>query len=316
MSNQYKLLIVKNRFTGKINISSGLEWFKKNTPVEMTTEEIVTDFDVTTEKVSNATFSGVICGDDIYQKLRTVIPEGKYHAVVFIYGNQLDGIRVNVSKSLPLYPGTDLIQLCHTTDGGKKLNHEIFHTFIHRLQRQQIMVDDPMDIVPVDGVYMKYFNDSDLDAVPSNRSIALERIKPYWDKITNIMVVPPLVVTKYKYFSMSEFTDNSGRHTFSELDATFRTLLDKMRSECGFPFKITSGYRTDAENRILADAVPDSSHTSRLAVDIYCIDSAKRDKIINVAKANGIRRIGIGANFVHIDIDSTKPQDVLWTYYK
>lgn len=193
---QYKLLLVRNRFTEKIKIQEGLDWFKANTPLEMVTEELITDFDVTTEKISNATYSGVICGDDIYPKLRSKIPEGKYNAVVFMYGNDLAGIRVNVSKVLPLYPGTDLIQLCQTTDGGKALNHEIFHTFIHRLQRQQVMVEDPMDSVIVDGIVRYYYNNEMLDAKPSNRSIAIERIAPYWDKVANILILnqtPPVV---------------------------------------------------------------------------------------------------------------------------
>jgi hypothetical protein len=183
----YKVLIVRNRYKKKLKLSKGLDWFKKRTPIEIVTEELVTDFDVTTEHISNQSYAGVICGDDIYPKLRTVIPEGKYHAVVFVYGNQLDGIRVNVAKALPLYPGTDLIQLCTVSDSGKSLNHEIFHTFIHRLQRQQVMIEDPMDRVVVDGIWQNYYNNSNLDAKPSNRSIAIERITPYWDKITTII---------------------------------------------------------------------------------------------------------------------------------
>ena len=75
----YKLLLVKNRYTKTLNFKKGLEWFKINTPLDVIiADEISTDFEVTTEKISNATYSGVICGDDIYPKLRTVIEEGKY----------------------------------------------------------------------------------------------------------------------------------------------------------------------------------------------------------------------------------------------
>src|SRR3990167_7609997 len=190
--NQYKLLIVKNRYTKSLDLKKGLDWFKNNTPLEMTTEEISTDFDVTTFQIQNATYKGVICGEDIYPKLRTVVPEGKYHAVVFVYGNSLNCIRMNVAPFMPLYPGTDLIQLVKLNDYGKALNHEIFHTFIHRLQRQQIMVEDPMDAVVVNGEIEYYFNNTNLDAKPSNRTIALERIAPYWDKIKNILVLTPV----------------------------------------------------------------------------------------------------------------------------
>lgn len=119
----------------------------------------------------------------------------------------------------------------------------------------------------------------------------------------------------YKWFKMEEKTDAQGKHTFSELDPTWRALCDKMRGECGFPWKITSGYRTKEENDVLQNSVDGSAHISRLACDIYCVDSTKRDKIVNVAKANGITRIGIGKTFVHLDIDKSKPQNVMWTYY-
>ena len=81
----YKLLIVRNRFTKTLNIQKGLDWFKNNTPLEVVVaDEISTEFDTTTEKISGqGGRAGVIAGDDIYDKLRTVIAEGKYHAVVF-----------------------------------------------------------------------------------------------------------------------------------------------------------------------------------------------------------------------------------------
>lgn len=128
-------------------------------------------------------------------------------------------------------------------------------------------------------------------------------------------VVIKKLATTYKYFTMAEKTDATGKHSFGELDEKFRSLLDKMRGECGFAWKITSGYRTQAENDAMSNSVSDSAHVSRLAVDVYCIDSAKRDTIVNVAKANGIKRIGIGQNFVHLDVDKTKPQGVMWHYY-
>ena len=90
--------------------------------------------------------------------------------------------------------------------------------------------------------------------------------------------------------------------------------LDAIRSECGFPLKITSGYRTPAYNATLKDAVIDSAHTLGLAVDLYCIDSAKRFAIIKSALKNDINRIGISPTFVHLDIDPSKPQNVFWLY--
>jgi len=189
---KYNLLIVRNRFKKKLKLQSGLEWFKKNTPLDVViADEISTDFDVTTAKIANATYKGVMCGEDIIPKLRTVVPEGKYHAVVFIYGNSLDGIRVNVAPVMPIYEGTNLIQLINYDDNGKTLNHEIFHTFFQRIRRQGIVIDDPMDSVTIDGKVYPYFNNKSLKDKPSNRTIAIERLAPYWNQVINIPLATP-----------------------------------------------------------------------------------------------------------------------------
>jgi len=90
--------------------------------------------------------------------------------------------------------------------------------------------------------------------------------------------------------------------------------IDAMRTECAFPFRITSGYRTPAYNATLKDSVTDSAHTLGLAVDISCTDSTKRSKMIRSAFNNGITRIGISETFLHFDIDPKKPQNVVWIY--
>jgi len=180
----YKLLIVKNRYTKRLSLSKYLDWFKKNTPITIETEEIKTDFDVESQKVSNGTFSGVICKNTILEKLKTVVDENKYHVVVFIYGNDLDGIRVSccngVGRKDFLYPNTDVIQLAKVNDSGKTLNHEIFHSFFARLSRNGIIIEDCMDT---------YMNDSDLtvdDNINTNREMALKKLQPYWSQICEL----------------------------------------------------------------------------------------------------------------------------------
>jgi len=115
------------------------------------------------------------------------------------------------------------------------------------------------------------------------------------------------VSTTYKYFSKYEVAK-------WKLKPELFALLDKMRGECGFPFVITSGLRTKAENDALKDSVSDSSHLSGLAVDLSCTDSTKRFKLIDVALKNGINRIGVAKTFIHLDISKTLPQGVIWTY--
>ncbi len=304
---KYNILVIRNRYTKNPNFTKWIEWFKTNTPLEIVmTDHIDTSFEVTTKQVGNATFSGVVCGDDIFEKLRTIVPQGKYHAVVFLYGNDLAGIRVNISDPRSLFPGTYLIQLFQDGDGGKALNHEIFHTFFHRLRAQGINLTDPMDSVVYNGQVIPYFQDQDPDAVPSNRSIAKASLAPFWDKITTITpttVITPLPVDTYKWFKMTEKTGSL--HTFGDLDSKLRSILDTARDKAGVPFVLTSGYRTISENAAVGGVV-NSSHIKRLAADILCTDGIKLSAIIR-----GILTCGtpvfleIANKHVHIDIDSS-----------
>jgi len=126
-----------------------------------------------------------------------------------------------------------------------------------------------------------------------------------------VTVKDPII--EYKYFKLTEKT--GGGHTVAELNPALMVILDKMREECGFPFVITSGVRTKAENSKLEDSVSNSAHLYGLAVDIRCRNSTERYKMIESLYKNGIRRWGEGKNFIHIDIDTMKAQDVAWHYY-
>ena len=179
---QYKILLIRNRYDKKIDIARyTTEWFKKYTPLELIIEELVTNFDVTTEKVSNGTYQGVIVGGDIVDKLKTVVPEGKYNAVVFVYGNNLAGIRASCCNGsggqFPLYKDTELIQVCEVDDGGKTINHELFHAFFYKARKCQIPLNDNMDTYYFDKIL-------EVDSIiNTNREIALIALTPYWDKI-------------------------------------------------------------------------------------------------------------------------------------
>ncbi|MCK9371290.1 D-Ala-D-Ala carboxypeptidase family metallohydrolase [Candidatus Dojkabacteria bacterium] len=118
----------------------------------------------------------------------------------------------------------------------------------------------------------------------------------------------------WKYFKLTEWTNSQHTHTVAELKTELVDLLDKMRGECGFPFIITSGFRTKTENNSLINAVKDSAHTKGESVDIAITDSTKRMKIISSAFMNGIKRVGISPTFIHLDISKTLPSGVIWLY--
>lgn len=115
---------------------------------------------------------------------------------------------------------------------------------------------------------------------------------------------------RIRFFRMSEFAcPCCGR---VELDATFVLKLDLAREIAGVPFVITSGYRCPAHNAEVG-GVKQSAHMAGLAADIACPDSVTRLKILRGLIVAGFRRIGIGKNFVHCDVDTSKPNNV-WLY--
>lgn len=181
----FNILVIKNRYTKNIDFSKGIEWFEKKTPLKVKVTEISTDFDMTFKQVGNATYTGVVA-DGIKEQLRKIIPEGKYHTVVLVYGNKATGIRVSVCEDEPLYLGTEFVQVVKLTDKGKTFNHETVHSLFRRLIRMGVPVEDPMDYVRVNDKTIAYYNDGDLDSKDSNRAIALERLAPHWDKLLTI----------------------------------------------------------------------------------------------------------------------------------
>lgn len=91
--------------------------------------------------------------------------------------------------------------------------------------------------------------------------------------------------------------------------------LNQAREMAGIPFIITSGYRCQRHNEEVG-GVPTSAHTKGLAVDIAFKNSNQCFKIVRSLYDAGFKRIGINfaKSFVHCDIDTSKPQNVLFKY--
>ena len=98
------------------------------------------------------------------------------------------------------------------------------------------------------------------------------------------------------------------------IDSDLLLLLERVRVNLSRPIVITSGYRCPTYNAKIG-GVPNSAHVYGYAVDIRVKSSQERYSFVSQFLKEGIRRMGIGANFIHIDIDPNKPQDVIWTYY-
>jgi len=97
---------------------------------------------------------------------------------------------------------------------------------------------------------------------------------------------------------------------------TFRAFLAKLqdaRNLACIPFVITSGYRCKSHNKAIGGKA-DSSHLKGLAADIRAQTSSERFAIVDGLIKAGFVRVGIGKSFVHVDMDSSKPQRLMWVY--
>lgn len=113
------------------------------------------------------------------------------------------------------------------------------------------------------------------------------------------------------YFTKEEFAcPCCGENYF---DMNVAEMLDRARKLANIPFKITSGFRCTDHNESVGGS-PTSSHLNGTAVDIECLNSAYRMIMVEELLAAGFSRIGVANNFIHVDYDLNKTQDVLWTY--
>lgn len=113
----------------------------------------------------------------------------------------------------------------------------------------------------------------------------------------------------YKYFTKEEFACRETGE--NKIVSEFIQKLDELREECGFPFYISSGYRSPRHS---LEAVKDKpgTHTLGIAADIAVSDGVQRRKIVETALSLGFGGIGVAKTFIHVDIRETTP--VIWTY--
>ena len=121
-------------------------------------------------------------------------------------------------------------------------------------------------------------------------------------------------MTEYRYFTQKDFDNCNPPCKLEEMDEKFMKKLDIARQIAKIPFIATSGFRSQIwEQEQGRDGT--SSHTKGLAIDLKAQDSINRYKLINSLLSVGLNRIGIGKNFIHVDIDKDKPSNVIWHYY-
>ena len=83
------------------------------------------------------------------------------------------------------------------------------------------------------------------------------------------------------------------------------------RGRAAIPFNVLSWNRCKAHNTNIKGSRT-SSHLTGWAIDIACIDSMQRFKIVKELLGAGFTRIGIYSWGIHIDCDPSKTEEVLW----
>ena len=114
-----------------------------------------------------------------------------------------------------------------------------------------------------------------------------------------------------KYFTLDEF--NCKETGENKMSNNFLIMLDRLREECGFPFVITSGFRSPQHSSERNKPNGGGTHTKGIAADIAVSTASQRYTIVEKAIELGFKGIGVAKGFVHVDLRNTE-DPVMWTY--
>jgi len=112
-------------------------------------------------------------------------------------------------------------------------------------------------------------------------------------------------------FRSEEFQCRCGCRA-AQMQYKFISRLQRLRQAHGRPLIITSGFRCLPYNKAIHGAA-DSRHGYGDAADILVENAIDRYDILQHALMLGFTGIGIGANYVHLDIRETDAP-LMWVY--
>ena len=118
-----------------------------------------------------------------------------------------------------------------------------------------------------------------------------------------------------KFFTEAEFAcKHCGK---SEMDQKFVDRLNELRVKCGFPFRVTSGYRCTDHPVEAKKGTKSGAHTTGKAVDIAC-EGALAYILVQQALAMQFKGIGVnqkgGGRFIHLDDMESNTRPTIWSY--
>ena len=118
-----------------------------------------------------------------------------------------------------------------------------------------------------------------------------------------------------EHFDSSEFACHCGcgyGTRPNDVSTELIDLLERMREEHG-PIHITSGCRCAVYNA-QCGGVANSAHTRGTAADLRVQGGTERRKLLDLAVMHWASGIGVANSFIHVDVDSTLPRPMAWTY--
>ena len=118
-------------------------------------------------------------------------------------------------------------------------------------------------------------------------------------------------IKQCKYFNTSEFDSPDVPGSGKNMQHSTLLMLCEARKIADVPFKINSGYRTEAHNADVG-GVSNSAHLKGYAADISTPNGKHQEKILRALRQAGFKRFGVYTNFIHVDSDPTKKQFVAW----
>ena len=98
-----------------------------------------------------------------------------------------------------------------------------------------------------------------------------------------------------------------------DIDRGLILALEKMERDHGLELEFSSGFRCK-ECNTKAGGSKNSAHLRGLAVDILADTSAERFLLVSAAVRLGFSRIGVAKGFVHLDVDTSLPNFMMWLY--
>jgi zinc D-Ala-D-Ala carboxypeptidase len=124
-----------------------------------------------------------------------------------------------------------------------------------------------------------------------------------------------------RYFKNSEFDQKGLSGSGAKMNPAFLIHLDELRHRCGFPFKISSGYRSPEYNAKVSSSGLTGAHTTGKACDI-AVSQEQAYIVLKEASKMGVFT-GIGINqkgngrFIHLDTctqEDNLPRPAIWSY--